>query len=101
MECFIQQVFSGHLLFAKQEEYNQEPLSATLGKVLKNRMEQRLCHSGSHQTHTHSAVEPWTWSFHTAPHFSDPSLPLHIGCPYLPLLSLPSPSSFSFLSFFV
>lgn len=67
MECFIQQVFSGHLLFAKQEEYNQEPLSATLGKVLKNRMEQRLCHSGSHQTHTHSAVEPWTWSFHTAP----------------------------------
>ena len=42
MECFIQQVFSRHLLFAKQEEYNQESLSGTLGKVLENRMEQQL-----------------------------------------------------------
>ena len=42
MECFIQQVFSRHLLFAKPEEYNQESLSGTLGKVLENRMEQQL-----------------------------------------------------------
>ena len=40
MECFIQKVFSRHLLSAKQEEYNQESLSATLGKVLENSMEQ-------------------------------------------------------------
>lgn len=97
MECFIQQIFSRHLLSAKQEEYNQESLSATLGKVLENRMEQWLVILALiRPTHT-VLLNCGHGGYHTAPHFSDPNLPLHIGCPYLPLLlSLPSPPPFPF-----
>lgn len=97
MECFIQQVFSRHLLFAKQEEYNQESLSATLGKVMENRMEQWLVILALIRTpHTQCCWIVDTGVITLLPHFSDPNLPLHSGCPYLPLLSLRSPPLFPF-----
>lgn len=100
MECFIQQVFSRHLLSAKQEEYNQESLSATLGKVLENSMEQWLVILALiRPTHT-VLLNRGHGGYHTAPHFSDPNIPLHIGCPICLSFSLSPSSSFSFLSLF-
>lgn len=102
MECFIQQVFARHLQFAKQEEYNQESLSATLGKVLENRMEQWLVILALIRPPTHSAVEAWTRGLsHCSPTSLTPTYLYTLDAPIClsslsPLLLFPfSPSWFN------